>query len=216
MFDWPFSYEQFITAADYIGIAVFAITGVLAAAGRGIDFFGVIVLGMVTALGGGTIRDVTLGAYPLVWVENPIYLQIAVSTSVFAFIWSRYLHSQRRALLVLDAFGLALFSVIGLQKALSLDAAPIVAVTMAVVTGVAGGMIRDLLTDQIPLVLRADSQFYATCAIFASAVYLSLEWYLGYANRWVALAAMAAAFAMRILSVWRQVTLPHFVQRQRN
>ena len=216
MYDWPFTYEQFITAADYVGIAVFAITGVLAAAGRGIDFFGVIVLGMVTALGGGTIRDVTLGAYPLVWVENPLYLEIAVGTSIFAFFWSRYLHSPRRMILVLDAAGLALFAIIGLQKALALDAAPIVAVTMAVVTGVAGGMIRDLLTDQIPLVLRPDSQFYATCAIFGAAVYLALEWYVGYANRWVALAAMGAAFSLRIISVWRQVTLPHFTQRQRN
>lgn len=215
MFAWPFTYEEFITAADYVGVAVFAITGVLAAAGRGIDFFGVIVLGMVTAIGGGTIRDVSLGAFPLIWVENPVYLQVAVATSAFAFVWSRYLHSPRRMLLVLDAAGLSLFSVIGLQKALALDAAPIVAMTMAVVTAVAGGMIRDLLTDQIPLVLRPDSQFYATCAVFASAVYLSLEWYLGYANRWVALAAMAAAFAMRMFSVWKQITLPNFVQRQR-
>jgi len=216
MSSWPFTYDQFIAAADYLGIAVFAITGVLAAAGKRIDFFGVIVLGVVTALGGGTVRDVTLGLYPVSWIENPNYLRVALGTAVFAFFWSRYLHSPRRALLVLDAAGLALFAMIGLQKALATGAAPVVGVTLAVVTGIAGGMIRDLLTDQIPLVLKRDGQLYATCIIFGALLYLILEWYLGYANRWVALAGMATVFLTRIIAIWGRITLPEFIQRERN
>jgi len=214
MSSWPFSYEQFITAADYLGIAVFAVTGVLAAAGKRIDFFGVLVLGVVTALGGGTIRDVTLGIYPISWVDNPTYLTVAVGTAVFAFFWSRYLRSPRRALLVLDAAGLALFAMIGLQKAMSIGVAPIVGITMAVTTGIAGGMIRDLLTDQIPLVLKRDGQLYATCAILGALVYLGLEWYLGYANRYVAIAGMATIFITRIVAIWGRITLPEFVSRE--
>ena len=129
-------YSEFIYLADLLGVAVFSVTGAIAAPGKRIDILGVIVLGFVTALGGGTIRDITLDLHPVVWVGDTTYLWVAMVSAVAAFFGSRYMSSPRKALLVLDALGLSLFSVLGLQKALGAGAPTEVAVMMAVITGV--------------------------------------------------------------------------------
>src|ERR1051325_2093247 len=138
---------------EHLAVCVCAITGVLAAKNKSVDLFGVVVLAVVTALGGGTLRDLILGTRPF-WLVDSSFVVTATLTAGVLFVVSRFWDMPPSLLLVPDAFGLALFTVIGTQRALSLSATTTVAVMLGVITGVAGGMIRDLLTGEIPLVLR--------------------------------------------------------------
>lgn len=200
--------ESFVYYADLLGIAVFAITGVLAAQGKQIDLFGVMVLACVTALGGGTIRDLALNAHPLIWIADPILLWVAMGAALFTFAICRFWPYPRRTLLVLDAAGLALFAIAGAEKAMSLGFSPLIAVIMAVSTGCAGGMIRDLMTGRIPGILQHD-EFYATCAVIGAAFYVLLYGHLD--GTLLALLAMLLIFVVRILAVFTGIRLPIFV-----
>ena len=160
---------------DHFGVAVAAVTGVLAARGKQVDLFGVIVLALVTAFGGGTIRDLTLGTLPVFWVVNSDFLINAVVTAVVTFYLVRYHELPGTVLMVADAFVLAIFTIAGARKGLSAAVAPSIAVAMGVITGVVGGILRDLLIGEIPLVFRPEIYLYATAAFFGSCVYVLAE-----------------------------------------
>lgn len=212
---------------DLIGTLVFAITGCLAAGNykraeddpsieanrpHGIDLFGAVVLGVVTAIGGGTLRDVILDDSPVFWVADPNYLRIAVVGSVVTFFWVRYLHVPRRALIVADAIGLAVFTAIGVEKTLSLDKPIEVAILMGMMTGAAGGIIRDVLTDRVPLILRRE--IYATASLAGAIVFIILTLMLPYPQ--IALtASILCVLTLRLLAVRYRVELPTFRQRER-
>jgi uncharacterized membrane protein YeiH len=157
---------------DLFGVAVFAVSGSLAAGRKHMDVFGVIVLGLVTALGGGTLRDALLDSGPVFWVDDPSYLLVAVIFSLLTFIAVRVISIPWRGLLISDAFGLAVFMAIGTAKALAITNSGSVAIVMGVMTGVAGGMIRDVLSAEVPLVLRRE--IYATAALCGSLAYVLL------------------------------------------
>jgi len=157
---------------DLFGVAVFAITGALAAGRKHMDLFGVVVLAVVTALGGGTLRDLILGARHVFWVSAPIYLGLAVATAIVTFFLVRYRSLPPKLLSVADAFGLAVFTVVGTQKALDLGSSPGIAVVMGVMTGVVGGMFRDLLSGEIPLILRRE--IYATASLCGGIAFAGL------------------------------------------
>lgn len=203
------SYETFIYIADLIGVAVFATAGALAAQGKRLDILGVVVLAIVTALGGGTIRDITLDIHPVVWIADTTYLWVAIISAVVAFIVCRYMQYPRQALLILDSMGLAVFSILGAEKALALELPALIVVMMAVITGCAGGMIRDILTGQIPLVLQRDGKIYATCALVGTVVYLLILPYLSV--QIAALAAMAVIFMLRMAVIFANLALPEFI-----
>jgi uncharacterized membrane protein YeiH len=164
--------EQIIYGLDLFGVAVFAVSGSLAAGRKRMDVFGVIVLGLVTALGGGTLRDALLDSGPVFWVDDPGYLLIAVASSLLTFIVVRIISIPWRGLLISDALGLAVFMAIGTAKALAITNSPSVAIVMGVMTGVAGGMIRDVLSAEVPLILR--KEIYATAALCGSLAYVLL------------------------------------------
>lgn len=157
---------------DLFGVAVFAITGSLAAGEKRMDLFGVVVLALATALGGGTLRDVILGTYPVFWINDPIYIFVAAAAAISVFLLARFVRFPEKALKSADAFGLATFTVIGAEKALSLGLYGSIAVIMGVMTGVAGGIVRDMLSGEIPLVLRAD--IYATASLFGGVIFVVL------------------------------------------
>ncbi|GEP41806.1 trimeric intracellular cation channel family protein [Brevifollis gellanilyticus] len=162
---------------EYFAVAVCAITAVLAAEGKCMDLFGVIVLALVTAVGGGTIRDLCLGVRPLFWIAQPMYLWVALGAAVATFVLVRFVHLPARVLDIADAFGLALFGIVGTEKALAYEAPGIVAILLGIVTGVAGGILRDVLRREIPWVFQAEVDLYAT-AVFAGALVFVLlrEW----------------------------------------
>jgi len=194
---------------EHFGIAVAALTGVLAARGRRVDLFGVIVLAVVTALGGGTLRDLLAGDTPVLWVRQPQYLLNAVSVAVVGFFLARHRHPPLAALQVADAFALALFSIIGAKKALGLGFNPAVAVAMGVITGVAGGILRDVLVGEIPLVFRPEIHLYATAALAGVALHVALRPHM--ADE-IALTVFStcAILALRLSAIRWQLALPLF------
>ena len=155
-----------------IGIAAFSITGVIAAGKKDMDILSIVLLGVVTALGGGTLRDVIIDVSPVFWIADLTYLWISILASIATFFLIRYVNHVLRLLLFIDAFGLALFTVLATEKTISLGFYSPVAVLMGVITGVAGGMIRDILTGRMPLLLG--KEFYATPALLGAIVFTML------------------------------------------
>ncbi|MGD8832270.1 MAG: trimeric intracellular cation channel family protein [Pseudomonadales bacterium] len=155
---------------DFFGVFVFAISGALAADRRGMDLFGFVVIALLPAVGGGTVRDIILGA-PVFWVQDPTYLWLVVAAAVLTFAAARQILRVERWLLWADAVGLSVFCVAGAAKSLALTGSLVISVFMGVVTAVLGGIVRDTVCNEIPLVLRQD--IYATAA-FAGALALVL------------------------------------------
>ncbi len=190
---------------DLFGTVVFAISGGLAAARQRMDLFGFVVLAMMPAIGGGSIRDVLLGT-PAFWTSRPDYILLCIGTAVITFIAAHRIVARFRALLWADAIGLAVFTIIGTQKALSFGASPVIAVMMGVITAVAGGILRDLLCGEVPLILR--KEIYAIAALIGAVVYWGLI-YLNLPN--LALyASFSVTLGIRILAIRYGLALPSF------
>jgi uncharacterized membrane protein YeiH len=159
---------------ELLGVAVFAISGVLAAGRKSLDWLGAAVIAVVTAIGGGTLRDLLLQRYPIFWIADPSYLLVILGATGFTLFYVHFRVPNRRALLIADALGLAFFTIGGVQIAEQAGLTGLVAVLMGTMTGVAGGMIRDVLCAEIPLILRR-GQLYATATIVGAALYLILQ-----------------------------------------
>jgi uncharacterized membrane protein YeiH len=193
---------------DLFGVVVFALSGALMAGRYKLDPFGVVVLATVTAVGGGTIRDTILGALPVFWVAQPIYLLIILVTALLTIIIVRRPKLiPRRFLHVADAFGLALFAVLGTEKALSLGVPISVAIMMGMISGVAGGMIRDVLCNVIPLILR--QEIYATAALLGGGLFALLV-HIEVAREVATVVAISAALALRLAAIYWKISLPAF------
>lgn len=199
---------------QHLGVIVGAAAGVLAARGKRIDLFGVVVLGLVTALGGGTLRDVVLGPDPgrgtsaVFWIQDSYYVLTALATSVVLFVLARGWSTPPKLLLIADAFALALFTVLGAAKTLRFGAGSINAVVLGVMTGVAGGILRDVLVGEIPLVFRQHTYFYATAAFAGAILFVLLEtWRPAPVN--TALGA-AVVLALRLAAIRWRLALPVF------
>lgn len=161
-----------VTAVDVLAVAVFAISGALVAARREMDPIGFVFLGTVTGIGGGTFRDLVLGV-PVFWVADSYYLWVCVGASLLTFWAARFLDSRYRALVWMDAVGVAMFAVTGAQKAAGLGAPGIVCVLMGVMTAVLGGLIRDISCGEKPLIFHRE--VYATAAISGAVAFLILR-----------------------------------------
>jgi uncharacterized membrane protein YeiH len=194
---------------EQLGVAVAAMTGVLAARGKHVDLFGVVVLALVTAFGGGTIRDLSLGDAPVFWVRDGNYVLIAAGAALVTFVLARFHEFSNRALLLADAVQLAFFTMIGAKKAL-LFAAPFpVAVTLGVITGVAGGILRDTLTGEIPYVFRREIYLYATASLAGAAFFVLLQ-----STSFGLLTGAAITFVLRLIAIRWRLALPVFSPRQ--
>jgi uncharacterized membrane protein YeiH len=197
---------------EQFAVAVCAISGALAAAGKRLDLFGVLVLAIVTAVGGGTIRDLCLGAKPIFWVENPAYILNATITALATFFVARFWTVPQRGLLIADAFGLALFSIAGTEKSLLLQSSGVIAVMLGVITGVAGGLLRDVLRREIPLVFQPEIYLYATAAFCGSTAFVLLQGAFpdSPANRFM---AMGIILVLRLAAIGWKLRLPLFESR---
>ena len=194
---------------EHLGVAVAAVTGVLAARGKRMDLFGVIVLAAVTAFGGGTIRDLCLGSTPVYWIKDPQFLLTAVGVAVVCFFVARFHHFPRTVLLVADAFALAFFTMVGVEKSLGRHTDATIAVAMGVITGVAGGVLRDVLTGEIPLVFSPRIYLYATAALIGALVYVLLDWWMphGHLNTII---AITTTLGLRLGAIRWKLSLPEF------
>jgi uncharacterized membrane protein YeiH len=199
---------------EHFGIAVAALTGVLAARGKRIDLFGVLVLALVTAFGGGTVRDVLVGDAPVVWLRSPLYLFNASTVAVLAFFIVRQWNPPVQALLVADAFALALFTMIGARKGVVLHFSGPVSVLLGVITGVAGGILRDVLIGQVPLVFQSPIHLYATAAMCGAIVFTVL-FHAGVALPIATPIGVLSVLGMRLAGIRWRLSLPEFEIQQR-
>jgi uncharacterized membrane protein YeiH len=199
--------QNLVLYLDFFGVFVFAFSGALMAGRYKLDPFGVVVLASVTAIGGGTVRDVILQA-PVFWLSQPIYLYIILITAGLTILFVRQpKRIPKRFLYVADAFGLALFAVLGTQKALDLGTSITVAIMMGAITGVVGGMIRDLMCNVIPLILR--QEIYALAAILGGGIFVGLH-KLGFSENDASIVAILCALTVRLAAIYWKVSLPAF------
>ncbi|KTD64357.1 trimeric intracellular cation channel family protein [Legionella spiritensis] len=190
-----------------VGICVEAITGAIAAGRKKMDFFGVILIACITALGGGTVRDTLFNTHPLTWVAHPEYL---LYTSVFAILTifvAGSLAKIMRLFLILDALGLSAFVIIGTQKMLDNGFSPSIAIISGTLTGICGGMLRDILCNDIPLVLRRE--LYAVIALLGSLLYIILDRFHVSTHLNIIIVLMAI-FTSRVLAIFFHIEMPKF------
>ncbi len=190
-------------------MGVAAITGVLAARGKQVDLFGVLVLALVTAFGGGTVRDVLLGDLPVFWMADQSFILNATVTAGVVFFLVRYHELPTSVLMVADAFVLALFTMIGTRKGLAFPVAPSIAVMLGVTTGVAGGILRDLLIGEIPLVFRREIYLYATAAFGGALVFVLMHQYSVDAKT-NAIVSTLVTLLLRLAGIKWRIRLPMF------
>ncbi len=194
---------------DLFGTVAFAVAGVLAAADRELDLFGIIVVGTITAIGGGTLRDLVLGRLPVFWVQHTEYLWLTLSASVLTFFLARKYRMPRRMIFMADAIGLAVFTVIGTKIALSLGTSPLIAVVTGVMTGVFGGVVRDVFIAQIPLFFR--EELYATPAFLGSALFIFLHEFCPRQTVLTFVLPIILVFFVRVYAVYKGLHLPRFL-----
>lgn len=192
----------------YIAITAEAMTAALAAGRRNMDWFGVCVLACVTALGGGTFRDVVLGHYPLTWVANPWLLLICCAAAFVTIGLARFMAALRWPFLLLDALGLVVFTIIGCNVALTMGHPPMIVIVSGMITGIVGGIARDILCNDVPLVFS--SELYATVSIVAGVLYyLGLQ--SGLPQDLVIIGTLVIGFALRVAAIVFKLQMPKFV-----
>lgn len=192
---------------DLLGVAVFAVSGALAAGRKGLDWLGVLVISVVTAVGGGTLRDLLLNRHPIFWIADAVYLPVIGLASFLTLAYVRLHKPPGKALLIADALGLAFFTINGTQIAESVGLHPVICVVMGTMTGSAGGAVRDVLSAQVPLILRRD--IYATAAISGAAVYLILKT-AALPTYWAMAAGFSVIVLLRLLAIVWGLRLPVF------
>lgn len=196
-----------LTLIYLIAIAAEAMSGALAAGRRRMDIFGVAVIAFVTALGGGTIRDITLGNFPVGWTGHPEYVYLVIGAGLLTVPLARYLHHVRRAFLVLDGMGLIAFSIIGCTVALEMGYSGVVVVMAGMMTGISGGILRDILCNQVPIVLQRE--LYASVSLIVCLAFIGLQ-ALGLHPDLVIVLCFAGGLTLRLLAIWKDWRLPQF------
>lgn len=196
--------EQLIIIFGYAGIVVFAISGSLAAMRQGLDPFGMIVIAVVTSMGGGTLRDILLGL-DVYWVLDPTMLYIAIITSIITPFWGRLLESRITVLIWADAVGMALFAVTGAAKAMDAGASNIVIIMMGMMTAAAGGIIRDILCNEIPLIFR--KELYAVPALMGGVSLIALH-YWGLDGVYAISISCLITLIIRAVAIIKSLSLP--------
>ncbi len=183
---------------DLIGTMVFAISGALTARDKGLDVFGIAAVAFITALGGGTLRDVLTGSTPVGWMNDLTYLIMVATGLILSFLLGKRFRKLRRTFFFFDTIGIAVFTVLGLQKALLLGLHPIIAVMMGMVSAVFGGVTRDIICNEIPLIFR--KEIYALACLFGGFVFILLD-YLGVPIRVNIISTIAVIITLRSLAV---------------
>jgi len=190
---------------DLIGTFVFAISGVLTASEKKFDVFGASVIAFVTAIGGGTLRDILIGDSPVGWIKDLNYLYIIIIAIVVSLFFKKRVIQLRNTLFLFDTVGIGVFTIIGVQKSINFGISPIIAVMMGTISAVFGGVIRDILTNETPLIFR--KEIYATPCILGGAIYLTLL-HFNINIQLVSFMTAVLIIGVRLLAVKKKWALP--------
>lgn len=192
---------------DLVGAAAFAISGALAAMDRRLDLFGIFIVAFVTAIGGGTLRDILIGTTPVTWMNNIIYPYFIGLISVLAIFFRHTLNQYKGALEIFDAIGLGVFTIIGVEMGIQQGLNPLISVTLGTMTGTFGGVLRDILCNEIPVIFH--KEIYATASLTGGFLYLllySLDVPLGIIH----ISTSLLIICIRFLAIRYQISLPTF------
>ena len=198
--------ESLQTTVDLLGTAAFAVSGVLVAMEKRLDLFGVVIIAAVTAIGGGTLRDLLIGNVPVGWMARPEYLYLILVTAVFAVLFQGRLKYLRRSLFLFDTIGIGLFTLVGIEKGLAAGLSPVICVALGTMTACFGGVIRDILCNEIPVIFR--KEIYATACIAGGALYFGLL-EAGLPETYAYLGGIFLVIAVRIVAVRFHIALPN-------
>ncbi|MEO9661865.1 MAG: trimeric intracellular cation channel family protein [Maribacter dokdonensis] len=202
---------MFYFIIDILGTIAFAISGVLVAMDKRLDVFGVLIIAFVTAVGGGTLRDLLIGIKPVGWLNAPIHLLIIVVTVLLAIIFVKQLKYVRKSLFLFDTIGIGLYTMVGIEKGLAADLLPVMCIALGTITACFGGVIRDILCNEIPVIFR--KEIYATVCILGGLVYFVLIQFP--INDTIAYSlAILTIIIMRVLAVRFKISLPNIYRNQ--
>ena len=196
---------------DLIGTFVFAISGILAAIDRKFDLFGATILGLVTAVGGGTLRDILIGSTPVGWMLDIHYTLVVLTALPICYFFLPRILKLRKTFFLFDTIGIGIFTIIGIEKTLSLGLSPLIAIMMGVVSAVFGGVIRDILSNKVPLIFR--KEIYAFACLCGGTIYYLLISIMGNNGLSISFSIMVV-IVIRILAVQKSWNIP-FVPKQK-
>jgi uncharacterized membrane protein YeiH len=196
-----------LTLAYLIAITAEAMTGALAAGRRNMDLFGVSLIAFLTALGGGTVRDILLGNFPVNWTQHPQYIYLTIGAGLFTIVIAKFVHKLQQLFLVLDAIGLVTFTLIGCNVAQSLGYEPPIVIMAGIITGIFGGILRDILCNRPPEVLHRE--LYASVALVVALMYLQLQ-RLDISEDTTLLASFSVGLLLRMSALKWRWQLPTF------
>jgi uncharacterized membrane protein YeiH len=192
-----------------LGVFVFAVSGALAAGEKQFDWVGVVVLAVITSLGGGTLRDVLLDGPAVFWIEDPNYLVVAIASAFLTILYCKWLRPPVKSLQVADALGLALFAIVGAQVAETAGVPPLIVIVMGILTGVAGGVLRDILANEVPLLFRPTETIYSVAALGGIVLYLALQ-EVGVERVAAAISGVVLISLLRLSAIFFDLKLPTF------
>lgn len=191
---------------DILGTIAFAISGVLVAMNKKMDLFGILIIAFVTAVGGGTLRDVLIGQTPVSWMKDMTFTYVILGSAVFAVLVRNKINYLRTSLFLFDTIGIGLYTVVGIEKGLSADLHPIICIALGTISACFGGVIRDILCNEIPVIFR--KEIYATACILGGLTYFLIR-KLPIESDFVFMIAGAVVILVRLLAVKFKISLPN-------
>ncbi|MFT4805067.1 MAG: putative membrane protein YeiH [Psychroserpens sp.] len=202
---------MFFQVIDILGTIAFAISGVLVALDKKMDPFGVLIIAFVTAVGGGTLRDVMIGINPVSWMTNMTYVYVIFGSTVFAILLRNKINYLRTSLFLFDTIGIGLYTVVGIEKGLVAGLHPIICIALGTMTACFGGVIRDILCNEIPVIFR--KEVYATACILGGLTYFLLRLFMANTNL-IFIIAIIVVIVIRLIAVKFKVSLPSLYKKE--
>lgn len=196
---------MFFQVIDILGTIAFAISGVSVAMNKKMDAFGLLIIAFVTSVGGGTLRDILIGQTPVSWMTNMTYVYVIFGATVFTIAFRKRINYLRISLFLFDTIGIGLYTVVGVEKGLNIGLHPIICIALGTMTACFGGVIRDILCNEIPVIFR--KEIYATACIAGGISYFVLR-QLPIDNNIVFIIAGAVVITIRLIAVKFKITLP--------
>jgi uncharacterized membrane protein YeiH len=202
---------MFFQIIDILGTIAFAISGVLVALNKKMDPFGVLIIAFVTAVGGGTLRDVMIGIEPVSWMKNMTYVYVIIGTTIFAILLRNKINYLRTSLFLFDTIGIGLYTVVGIETGLNAGLHPIICIALGTMTACFGGVIRDILCNEIPVIFR--KEVYATACIIGGLTYFLLRKFMADTNL-IFVIAIIVVIVIRLVAVKFKISLPSLYKKE--